>query len=284
MGRILRHEFGLNHCDVQSFKLRGDGFPTAFDADDYAEHLKLYKNIESISGHSVQPHSNLQDVYPEAKYYTFFREPLERCASHYNFQVDQLGKTDTFEQWIQDPRYSNRACRYMCGQEDANAAIQILKDKLFFAGLTKRLDETLVLLSSKIGGRKVDFRYPRYGDKKSIISKMLFDPGYGTAPDATIRKKLMMNKDQLALLKHYNSEDLILYEYMINEYYPKLVREYGTTLSKDVENFNSAPPRSYISAKWLAARAKRELVYKPFLKKRIMKAEERLDASKQETF
>lgn len=262
IGRLMRREYGLRHCDVQSWS----GGPV-FGAEDYRRLRWLYPRLQSISGHAVRPYSDLAEAQPAVRYYTMMRNPLERCAAHYNMQVVLMGKTLSFEEWIRDPRYRNRQTTYLAGSDDAAAAIETIRSRLFFVGLSHHYDETMVLLQKKIGDPRIRLDFPRYDERgEGRWLRFLFaDPAYKTFPDDHITRRILSDPKERALLEEANRSDLAVFEYVESAVFPKQIREYGPDFAADLAAFRARRERGIPSPAWLLNRMKRNLVYKPAL-------------------
>ena len=136
---ILRSSFGLRHCEVEPWHAAWTGPP--FSAQDLKRVRKVYPRLESIAGHRVTGYADLDDGGPApVRYFTFMRDPLKTCASRFQYNVQYRGKQGlVFEDWIQKDWTRNHQTRMIAGTADASAAIQILRTKQVFVGLTERV-------------------------------------------------------------------------------------------------------------------------------------------------
>jgi hypothetical protein len=263
INRVLRREYGLRHCDVEPWD-RSRVFMSA----DLQRLKRLYPRLVSISGHSVRPHSDLEQVEPGIRYFTMLRHPHERCAAVYNFQVVLKGTEESFEESIRAPRYQNRQTFYLSGTQDADAAIEIVRRKLFFVGLSERYDESMLLLQKLSGDDRLRTDYPRYevGGRGRLARLLLGDPRYKSFPDDRIAKQILSDPKRRRLLEEANRGDLKLFEFVRSEIFPQQIRTYGASFGADLDEFRKLPERRIFSANWLLNRAKRNLAYKPALK------------------
>jgi hypothetical protein len=260
--RVMRREHGMRHCDVLSWS----GGPV-FGAADYRRLRWLYPRLQSISGHAVRPYSDLAEARPDVRYYTILRNPLERCAAHYNMQVVLMGKTLSFEEWISEPRYRNRQTCYLAGKDDPDAAIEMLRTRLFFVGLSHHYDESMVILQKRIGDPRIRLDFPRYDARGSgRWRRLLFaDPAYKRFPDDHIARRILSDPKQRALLEEANRSDSRVFEFVTRELFPRQIQEYGPSFAADLAAFRAREERGVPSPAWLMNRVKRNLVYKPAL-------------------
>jgi hypothetical protein len=245
MNWVLRRSFGLRHCDVHPWH-KGADF---FSAEDYRGIQRLYPRIMSISGHDVKPYSDLEQVCPNVQYHTFLREPLARCASHYQYQIQAMGKRISFEDWVAIERYRNWQTKKISANGELDTTIDVLRKKFFFVGLSERFDESLVIL------RKRSAHHP---------FNIFYNPR-NVASDNSIKNRILNDPRTKALLVEANLMDLALYKFVLEELYPKQKQEYGETLRKDVSAFQIENRASLMDWKLISNFLKRRLVYKPIL-------------------
>ncbi len=244
VARAMQCAYGLRHCSLYAWA----GLPV-FGGKEYRLLRCLYPRLQSISGHTVRPYSDLAHACPDVRYYTMIRHPLKRCTAHYNFQITVMGKRIPFDDWIDDERYANRQTRYLAGQDDADAAIEIASRQLFFVGLTERLDEAMVLLRHRIGQPALQLHYPPYK----------------TFADTTIATQVLNDPTALQRLTEANRSDLKLYRLVTEDLYPQQIREYGQRFAADVQAFRQANGRVGADAKWTMYRLQRLLMYLPVM-------------------
>ena len=132
---ILRQSFPGSHCDLIV------GRPAT--ASDVRWAKRFYPGLKSIAGHCVTPHSDLETAGLNPRYFTFLRDPCERCVSHYQFSMQRRGSRIPFEQWL--PKYANFQTRILSKSQDASQAIEVLDRRIGFVGLVERFNESLVL-------------------------------------------------------------------------------------------------------------------------------------------
>lgn len=251
MQSILRQSFGSHHCDIASPRANWSIHNDHISCGDLAFAQRFYPKIESISGHGVKPCGDLID-FPGLFFYTMLRDPLSRCASHYQHQVLNNQKHVTFEQWIEDPKYQNFQVRKIAGSDDLDAAKEILKNQISFVGLVERFDDSLLMLKARLGSRRseLDLDYQR----QNVASSSL------------IRSKVMTNGLDSKLLREANGSDLELYSWVIDELYPRQICEYEESLFRNTSEVEQLLPlRRHRRSNQLELRIRRGL-YKAALR------------------
>ncbi|UCF33779.1 MAG: hypothetical protein JSV78_00415, partial [Phycisphaerales bacterium] len=152
VNHILARSFGLRHADVMAWRCRFADLRAA----DLRGFRRMIPGLVSIAGHIVKPFNDLHLDCPSIRYWTILREPLARCASHYQYQVNFLNIPHSFEEWIADPRFQNFQTRKLAGVPDADAAIGIIKDRFVLVGLLEHFHESLLLLRAKLHDPRLD--------------------------------------------------------------------------------------------------------------------------------
>jgi len=241
---ILRQSFPGTHCDLRS--------RLATSAD-----LRLarcfYPRMASIAGYGVLPLSDL-GAWESVRFFAFIRDPLKRCASHYQFAWRKHGLRTDFETWIRtnadhQTRYLTRTGPAVgTGKVAAEQAIAVLQKHVGLVGLLERFNESLVLLRRWSGnpGLNVCYRSRNVARDNDVKNRVLEDP----------RSR--------ELLRRYNAEDEKLYRYVCEVVYPRQVAEYGGSLAGDVAELEaSLPAPARFSIGRTLASAKRNLLYKP---------------------
>lgn len=216
---ILYSSFGTRHYGVP---LPGV-INHPFCGTDMKYLKRFYPRLRSISGHAVQPFTDLDAMYPEVQYFTFFRDPVDRCASAFQHQVTRKGLTTPFERWIRESHISNMHTRLILGAENAEKAIELIKKKRIFCGLVERFDESLMLLQALLAP-----------DLKIAYAKK------NTSQERDIVNRLLADESSLALLRLANDEDIKLYEFIKSELYPEYLIEYGDSLQIDLASFKAS--------------------------------------------
>ena len=244
---ILRSTYGVNHCEVEPWHAQWSDPP--FSSEDLHRLRKLYPNLQSIAGHRVTGYMDLKEKGTDFQYFSFMREPLKTCASRFQYNIQYRKKKDlVFEDWIQKDWTRNRQTTIFAGIADVEKAIQIIKSKKIFIGLTERFDESMVLLK----------------EFKAKELNIAYQP-VNVAKKNSIAADLLANEKTRQLLVEANQADLQLYNYVKTELYPTFQREYGPSLETDVANYHINRNQNFNSLNIALSRFKQYLIYKPAL-------------------
>ena len=241
---ILRSSFGLRHCEVEP--RHGQWSASPFTNEDLQRLRKIYPHLESIAGHPIKGYIALQEDATKFQYFTFLREPLKTCASRFQYNVTYRGKKDlVFEEWIQKGWARNAQTKAIAGVEDPDKAIQIIREKNIFVGLTERFDESMVMLKGLVENN-LNISYKRVN----------------VAENNFIKNSLLSNEATHELLFEANQADLELYEYVQRELYPCLQQEYGLTLERDLRSYRQNQNKDFNKWNLTLSRLKQYLLYK----------------------
>ncbi len=242
---ILRRSFGANHCDVLVWS--GESRGRTVTPEDLRRTRWIYPRLASISGHPVAPYGSLPEALPELRFYTMLREPLARSISHY-VDYKTRGADISLKEYLLVTRRSNWQCRKLCGSENADAAIEVLRKRIFFVGLLENFDESLVMLRHFADDVRLDIRYRRENKSRK----------------PSLNKQLLADPANRQLLTESNAEDLKLYRHVVDELYPRQTAEYGPHLTQHVADLRDAN-RTFRPRPHLLGTAVRLFLYKPLL-------------------
>lgn len=234
---ILRQSFPLSHCDLQS--------PNVASAAELRWAQRCYPRLKSLTGHYVRPYGDLDAWSGSIRYFTFLRDPIQRCASHYQFMHSRNGYRVPFFDWIRK-NGGDHQTRYFTSHRNADAAIEILERKVGFVGLVERFDESLVLWRRWANEPQLNIRYR----SRNI------------AADNRIKQELLADPQSRALLDEFNREDSRLYQYAREVIYPRQLAVFGCVSPEEVAAQTALAP-NVRSAESLLAACKRNLLYKP---------------------
>ena len=245
---ILRSSYGSRHCEVEPWHAPSEGPP--FSTSDLRRLRRLYPNLVSIAGHRLAGYVELQEQGTQFRYLTFMRDPLEMCASRFQYQIDYRGKRHlTFEQWIQKDVFRNAQTKRIAGTPSAGDAIRIITGKDMFVGLTERFDESVVLLK---GLRADDL-----------------DIGYrpiNVARSNALANDLLSKAETRQALVEANQADLELYHYVTSELYPSFQQQYGSSLDDAVADYRRSAHPNFNKKNIAEYRLKQHAVYRPLLR------------------
>ncbi len=202
--KILKQTFGSRYLVVEAPSGR-DGTGYVFDSDAYKRVRFLYPNLAGIGGHWIRPFSDLNHGLSQLSYWTIVRDPIKRTLSHYQYQIQIMGKEVPFEEWSQEKRYWNFQTKKICGTDDAAEAIGLISSSDFIGvGMLERFEESLILLDQWLGGNMIPA-----GDFRD-----------NSAPSDNIKKELMRNPSILATIETMNVEDSKLYAAIRDKLFP----------------------------------------------------------------
>ncbi|MFL2536550.1 MAG: sulfotransferase family 2 domain-containing protein [Candidatus Azotimanducaceae bacterium] len=245
---LFRSAFSANHCDARLPLHRRKKNIKWLHARDMRIIKLAYPKLMSISGHNVCSFTDLDQSIDDIQYFTVLRDPVQRFISSFNHKyrrdIDAL-TLETLEKFIQNPANHNVQTRWLCGEENADVAIQAAKEQLGFVGLTEQFDESLVLLKQWINSPSFNINYVtrRKAPKKAALPYL---------EDARIYQMIL----------DVNQEDIKLYNYVKDELFPQQVADYGDSFNEDLANFHQQQ-QSFEGAdepRWSVA--KRNLIYK----------------------
>lgn len=244
---VLRSTFGVNHCEVEPW--HAPWIDPPFSSDDLQRLRKLYPNLQSIAGHRVTGYVDLQENGTEFKYFSFMRDPLKTCASRFQYNIQYRKKKNlVFEEWIQKDWTRNHQTKMFAGVADVNKAIQTIKNKNIFIGLTERFDESIILLKAlKATNLNISYQPVNVARKNSIA------------------ENLLSNEKTKQMLIEANQIDLELYDFVKKELFPSFQRAYGQKLETDVANYRNNRDKNFDSRNITLSRIKQYLIYKPAL-------------------
>lgn len=205
---ILRNSFGIHHVDSERIK------NSCFSIQNLQFVNKIFPKIHSISGHNItEPTRHLKGV--DAFLATFLRDPVNRCASHYQDQVLRANLKLSFPEWILDERHQNLMVKRIAGEPDLAKAKDLLLNQYDFVGITEHFDDSLSLL-------KIVSPYPlRYGYMRKVV-----------ATENSIKQDLLGNAQTRELLIRYNDLDQKLYDFALNEIHQPLIEKNRSLLEK----------------------------------------------------
>jgi hypothetical protein len=201
---VMRRHFGVRHMLVNP--PRG----WIYRKQDLAADLRLNSWLRSIGSHWLRPFVEFGELGERLAWYVFLREPVSRFLSHYQYHVEHMGVTAPFQEWMKQPIQHNWQTQFLAGEQDVEAAKQILAARYRAVGLLERFDESLLLVRRALGLDGLD---PRYGQPHNPAK----------SGDARHSMKEQFRDECL----DYNRLDLELYRFACDELYPRQVAEYG---------------------------------------------------------
>lgn len=249
---VFKSSFGGRHCLVSA----EDPDAPFFSAQDLRRLRYLYPLVTSIMGHDIRTYGDLDDAVPGLTYATILRDPITRCASHYQYDVQRGGVDIPFREWVTHEVSPNRQTRHLAGPHASAAdAIRVLEERMGFVGFVERYDESLVMMQSILGLPEI-----RYARK-------------WTAPSNDIKRRLLDDPEMRDLLIEANRDDIEVYRHAMEEIYPRQTAAYGPTLEHDVGVFREDNRRMnrwrlYLRPRYAWYVAKWRLLYDPWVRRR----------------
>ena len=238
---ILKHSFGLGHCDVNPL----DPAPgTPFARTDLHFVRKVYPRLRSISGHEIiEPTRHLGDqVMP----YTMLRDPVARMISHFQDKNVRGRAGLALDEFLDDPDQHDFQVRKIAGEADLEKAKTLLEERYFFVGLTEQFASSLRLFAAACP-YPVDLRYQRQNK----------------AGDDSISRRLRADDDAMARIRAANRLDLALYDYVADTLLPARLAAAGGADETPLPSYDgSLPPLRFV-----LSRAYHRGVYRTALKR-----------------
>lgn len=241
---ILRRNFGRRHCDML---LKEDAIPR-----DWKWARFCYPRALSISGHSITPYNeDFPRVFPEARLYTMLRDPLKRAVSHYQFRHQSGDRLPDFPEWVD--QYRNYQVRRLCGEENADKAIEVLEGRIGFTGLVERYDESLVLWRRWTGLPELDLAYVPVNRARSN----------------EIRDRIDADDLSREVLEECHVEDRKLYDHVRDVLFPKQLETFTGNLGEELAELETRKAGFDGSENWNSrlGRLHRNAVYRVGLRK-----------------
>ena len=201
---MLRRYFGSS---LMAARYRANSGGTLYRYEDLKYDAKLYSNLKCLSGHGLKPFHHFKEFEQQMKWYTFLREPTSRFVSHYVHQRTS-GNAD-FEiglrEWAGKFDRQNWCVRMIAGEEDVEAAKQILEEKFYFVGLVEEFATSVVRFCQCFDLPDFDSRIPK--------PKMV-------ARSKAVKKEIECNLDQYRdLIAEQNFLDKKLYEFVHSRFW-----------------------------------------------------------------
>jgi len=224
----LENNFGLSHCHTGHLK------QTVLGLSDLAFIKKIFPRLKSIAGHNLVAPLRLGLENPFLM--TFLRNPISRVISHYGDMVCRAHDRRDFETCLrEDEKLQNLQVKFIAGELNLQKAKAAL-EQFDFVGITERFDLSLLVLNH-LSPRKLCLNYKR----KRLAS------------DRSMNEKLRSNIKAIELAKEVNALDLELYEFGINEIFPKLCENAGVTPLEKIpplDTFQHQLQWKYVIGRW----------------------------------
>ncbi len=190
------------------------------------KYLKLFHpSLQGFGSHIVHHDLNYEQLFQSKYflYFTFLREPTSRYLSHFQHQKYVMKNSYTLESFLEESRFNNFMCKKIINKENGIEAFNVLSKKFGFVGIIENFNESLLLLC-QIMNRKGLKPFYEKRNEGNIGVKVKF-----TELSKNIQKRIIEN----------NSQDIILYNKVINELYPMQQNNYNGILTDDLKKLES---------------------------------------------
>jgi hypothetical protein len=216
---VLENNLGISFCHTGHTQTR------VFSQQDLDFAKKVFPELKGVGGHNLVAPLKLAE--PDLFHMTFLREPLARVLSNYQEKTlhRQLRgqRVIGFEEALQtDEELGNLQVKLMAGDSNLDEAIRYL-EQCQFVGLTEKFDLSLHVLK-KIYPFPLDVRYKKIREQS----------------DNRIRKQLESDPRAMELLREKNQLDMKLYEYAVQEIFPRICRQAGFKLDQSIAPLNTS--------------------------------------------
>lgn len=261
LNTILRRSLGTRHCDIRlplakRKNDRGD-HRICVEAADLVRVRRLYRNLCGIAGHNVKPYADLHIACPEIQFITILRDPFARFRSHFLNRAP--GHTrEALEEWLAGNWTHNWQTKMIAGEPDGAKAIELIKSRFGFVGLTEKFDESLLMLRHWLSEPGFDVTYQPVN---CISAKQ--------RPRDAARKKSDMSyldtPEVRAQIAAANAEDQKVYDFVTSTMYPKQRAAYGPTLAADLESLRAKNQTAAKLNEPFVSSFMRNYIYKPLI-------------------
>jgi hypothetical protein len=219
---ILENNFGIRNCHTNQ-----NDRSTFTQADlDFAR--KCYPALRSIVGHNLVDPAQL--TVPDPFYMTILREPVARVISHYQYSVQRGNNKKTFEETLRaSENIENLQVKLIAGGRDLDKAKRFL-ERCAFVGLTEKFDLSLRVLEG-LSPYPLKLQYQR-----RVV-----------AESNTLKEALKQDERMLELAREYNKLDIALYQFAVDEIFPRLCQKARVNPADKVPSYSSDAPRETLN-------------------------------------
>lgn len=265
---LFRSAHGARHCDTVDLRVetpeeKRDGrvFIKKYTPADVKTLLSLAPGTRSMGGHHLALWSDVEEVVPDVTYFLFLRDPIKRGASHfqYNHQRQDMtrffGKKHlTWDEWVDWEVPHNHQVKMLSPNIQTDEAIRLLEKKRVFVGLMDRFDESL-LLFKRLFMPDLNISYLRKN----------------TATDKSIAQEVLGNPKKVEQMKEMYDQEIPVHEYVLNEIYPRYVKEYGPGLAEDLARYQESGKKKVNHFNLLMYQMHKRLIFTPRYRKYMAK-------------
>lgn len=203
---MLRRYFGTS---LMAAKYRPGASATLYRYEDLNLDFRLFPRLRCISGHALKPFHDFREWNDRMRWFTFLRDPASRFISHYIHQ--QTGADTKYHldlpDWAARFRRSNWCVRMIAGEEDVDAAIQILEEKFSCVGLVEEFETSIRMFATTFELTSFDLTVPR----PRMVAR---DPG--------LKRRVSADREAYGdLIQEQNALDQQLYDHVKSSMWPQ---------------------------------------------------------------
>jgi sulfotransferase famil protein len=219
---ILENNFGFRNCHTNQ------NDRSTFTQADLEFARKCYPALRSIVGHNLVDPAQL--TVPEPFYMTILREPVARVISHYQYSVQRGNNKKSFEETLRaSENLENLQVKIIAGGRDLDKAKRFL-ERCAFVGLTEKFDLSLRVLE------RLSPWPLKLGYQRRVV-----------AESNTLKDALKRDERMLELAREYNKLDLALYQFAVDEIFPRLCEKARVNPAEKVPPYSSDAPRETLN-------------------------------------
>jgi hypothetical protein len=211
---ILENSFGIRNCHTNQTNR------STFTQADLEFARKCYPGLRSIVGHNLVDPGQLQ--VPDAFFMTILREPVARVISHFQYSVQNGHNQKSFAETLRaSENLENLQVKLIAGGRDLDKAKRFL-ERCAFVGLTEKFDLSLRVLE-RLSPWKLKLNYER-----RVVAR-----------GNEVKDSLENDQRMIELAREYNKLDIALYEFAVNEIFPRLCRKAGVDPAEQAPSYQS---------------------------------------------
>jgi len=219
---ILENNFGFRNCHTNQTNR------STFTQADFDFARKCYPRLRSIVGHNLVDPAQL--TVPDPFFMTILREPVARVISHYQYSVQRGNNKKSFEETLRaSENIENLQVKLIAGSRDLDKAKRFL-ERCAFVGLTEKFDLSLRVLE----------RLSPYPLKLNYQRRVV-------AESNTLKDALKRDERMSELAREYNQLDMALYQFAVDEVFPRLCAKAGVNPEEKVPSYSSDAPRETVN-------------------------------------
>ncbi len=211
---ILENSFGIRNCHTNQTDR------STFTQADLNFARKCYPGMRSLVGHNLVDPGQLK--VSNAFFMTILREPIARVISHFQYSVQNGHNQKSFAETLRaSENLENLQVKLIAGGSDLDKAKRFL-ERCAFVGLTEKFDLSLRVLE-RLSPWKLKLNYER---------RMV-------ARGNELKDSLKRDERMIELAREYNKLDIELYEFAVNEVFPRLCQKAGVNPAEKVPSYQS---------------------------------------------